>query len=286
MMIIQYLNKYQKYKSNIIVRLLNSINNKRECIIYNISSKLIDYELAWKYQKALTEHCYRNKINNNISIDSMILLQHSSIYTLGKGSTIDNIKFVNNNNNNSKEKHNVVRIERGGEVTWHGPGQLVVYPIFDLNYHKKDLHWFTNSLESVIINMLLNYRINANRLDINTGVWVNKNKICAIGISATRWITYHGLALNVNSNLKYYNNIIPCGINNNEYGVCSIQSCNENYKDINIDKNITNIFIKSMENIFNIKTIEYDYEESKQKLDDILNLYSDIKNTSLHHLHI
>jgi len=254
-----------------------------------MSSQLTDYEVAWKYQRAVAEHCYRNKVsnnnNNNISIDSMLILQHPSIYTLGKGSTLDNIKFNNN------DKHNIVRIERGGEVTWHGPGQLVVYPIFDLNYHKKDLHWFTSSLEQVIINMLSKYNIEGKRLDINTGVWVGKNKICAIGVSASRWITYHGLALNVNSNLKYYNNIIPCGISNSEYGVCSIESCynninndNNNNNNITINSNITNTLIESMTNIFSLKTTELGLHDSIHNLDNIVSIYPDINNAKIQYI--
>jgi len=257
----------------------NNIKSKRNCIIYNISSQLTDYETGWRYQRALAEHSYRNKVNNNISIDSMLILQHPSIYTLGKGSTIDNIKFHKNKDNMN---HDIVRIERGGEVTWHGPGQLVVYPIFDLNYHKKDLHWFTNSLEQVIIDMLSFYKIQATRLDVNTGVWVNNNKVCAIGVSASRWITYHGLALNVNSDLKYYDNIIPCGISSNEYGVCSIQSCSNN--NIDIDSQVTNNFIQSITNVFNLNITELGLEDSKQKLDHIVSLYPDIKTARIQYI--
>ena len=110
-----------------------------KCNLYNLSSsgRLVDYESAWKFQKALAERAFQYHKQGSEPVDSILLVQHPSVYTLGRGATPDNIKFKVTLNS----PHKVVRVERGGEVTWHGPGQLVAYPILNLNYHKRDLHW-------------------------------------------------------------------------------------------------------------------------------------------------
>lgn len=119
----------------------------------------------------------------------------------------------------------IYRVERGGEVTFHGPGQLVVYPLFDLQREpfEKDLHWYLRMVEEVIINTLGRYDIDATRDDINTGVWVGKEKVAAVGVASSRWITTHGFALNVCPDISYFDtsNIVPCGIE--ERGVTSMQ---------------------------------------------------------------
>ena len=113
--------------------------SRLNCKLFNLATagKLTDYELAWKFQKAIAERAHQDYKLNGKSVDSILLVQHPSIYTLGRGATPDNIKF----NVDHNCRHKVVRIERGGEVTWHGPGQLVAYPILNLNNHKRDLHW-------------------------------------------------------------------------------------------------------------------------------------------------
>ncbi|XP_042478583.1 octanoyltransferase LIP2p2, chloroplastic-like isoform X3 [Macadamia integrifolia] len=123
----------------------------------------------------------------------------------------------------SKKKKNapydVYRTERGGEVTFHGPGQLVMYPILNLRYHKMDLHWYLRALEEVVIRVLSStFSIKASRLDGFTGVWVGNQKLAAIGIRVSRWITYHGLALNVTTDLTPFQHIVPCGIRNRQVG--------------------------------------------------------------------
>lgn len=120
----------------------------------------------------------------------------------------------------------IYRVERGGEVTYHGPGQLVVYPLLDLqnaNHYRKDLHWFLRSVEDIILETLLDFGIQGNRDDINTGVWVGAEKIAAVGLSASRWITNHGFAINVHPDLSYFDSsvIVPCGIEGR--GVTSIK---------------------------------------------------------------
>lgn len=158
--------------------------------------------------------------------DTLIILQHPPVYTLGTRSTEANLKF--DANDPPFELH---RTERGGEVTYHGPGQLVMYPILNLRHHKMDLHWYLRTLEEVVIGAL--YKacgIRAHRIDGLTGVWVDNQKVAAIGVRVSRWITYHGLALNVTTDLVPFSNIIPCGIS--DYSVTSVAKILENSDDL------------------------------------------------------
>ena len=115
----------------------------------------------------------------------------------------------------------MLHIERGGDITFHGPGQIVVYPILDLNRYVKSISWYMRTLEQIVINTLSDFDINAELKDGLTGVWVGDEKIGAQGVRISRWVTMHGLALNVNTDLKYFDGIIPCGIF--EYGVTSME---------------------------------------------------------------
>lgn len=188
--------------------------------------QLISYRRALAYQRIVQKQQFlhvkeeneKNTMNNNnneTSHDTLFLLQHPSIYTLGRRSTLDNLKFNHlDAGKDQEDKIDIIRVERGGEVTWHGPGQLVGYPIFDLTKHKKDLHWFLRNIEQCIINTLSNFDLTCTRDDAGTGVWVNNSKIAAIGLSASKWVTMHGFSMNINPNLNYFDNIIPCGIEN------------------------------------------------------------------------
>ena len=188
--------------------------------------QLISYRRALAYQRIVQKQQFlhvkeeneKNTMNNNnneTSHDTLFLLQHPSIYTLGRRSTLDNLKFNHLDAGKDQEDMiDIIRVERGGEVTWHGPGQLVGYPIFDLTKHKKDLHWFLRNIEQCIINTLSNFDLTCTRDDAGTGVWVNNSKIAAIGLSASKWVTMHGFSMNINPNLNYFDNIIPCGIEN------------------------------------------------------------------------
>merc|ERR1712137_1016464 len=118
-------------------------------------------------------------------------------------------------------QHELHRVERGGEVTYHCPGQVVVYPIINLNFYKRDLHWYLRQLEEVIIRVLARYNIEADRDGDHTGVWTTDGKIAAIGINVARWLTMHGLALNVNCDLSGFSRIVPCGIE--DRSVASLQ---------------------------------------------------------------
>ena len=139
--------------------------------------------------------------------DVLLLLEHPAVYTLGTGSSQDFLRF--DPQDTSYEIH---RIERGGEVTYHCPGQLVGYPILNLRYYQQDLHWYLRQLEEVILQVLQSYGLPAERLSGLTGVWVEDHKIAAIGIKVSRWITMHGFAINICPDLTGFTRIVPCGI--------------------------------------------------------------------------
>ena len=167
------------------------------------------YSLAWSHQRSLVEA----RIANPDLPDMLLLLEHPPVYTLGTGSDIKFIKF-----NLDKTDKEVYRIERGGEVTYHCPGQLVGYPILNLRYYRQDLHWYLRQLEEVILQTIAIYGLSGSRIGGLTGVWVEGYKIAAIGIKVSRWITYHGFAINVCPDLSGFAEIIPCGIANKPVG--------------------------------------------------------------------
>ncbi|PSB21222.1 lipoyl(octanoyl) transferase [Phormidesmis priestleyi ULC007] len=164
---------------------------------------LVPYLEAWAWQQCLVSD---RKLNPKLD-DVLILLEHPPVYTLGQGATTEFLKF-----NLAQTEYELHRIERGGEVTYHCPGQLVGYPILNLQHYRKDLHWYLRQLEEVIIRVLAVYRLEGTRISGLTGVWVAGRKVAAIGIKVSRWITMHGFALNVCPDLEGFDRIVPCGI--------------------------------------------------------------------------
>ncbi len=173
----------------------------RQCSLYNYG--IIDYRTAWEWQKTLQ---HRMIADPNRS-DSLILLEHPPVYTLGTGSSLEHLKFDPDNH-----KYELHRIDRGGEVTYHCPGQIIVYPILNLRYHQQDLHWYLRQLEEVIIKVLALHNLLGTRIPGFTGVWIDGRKIAAIGIKVTKWVTIHGFALNICPDLSGFDRIVPCGI--------------------------------------------------------------------------
>jgi len=221
-----------------------------KCSVYKIGLK--DYTSVWKYQKALFDHVLwsRKSISPaNFEADALIVTEHPPVYTIGKGGGLDNIKF--NFKDECMRHPEVYRVERGGEVTYHGPGMLMFYPILDLNRHQKSLRWYVNSIEDVIIRSLHKYGIHGQRLDINNGVWIGDNKVSAVGISVSHWITFHGFALNVNCDMRYFEDIVPCGITDSGKGVCSLSETNP----LISKEAITNTVIKSFSEVFNVDVV-------------------------------
>lgn len=182
-------------------------NQNRPCGLY--TPGLVPYLVAWEWQRSLLQQ----RLNNPDLDDVLILLEHPPVYTLGQGANPEFIKFELD-----KKMCDVHRIERGGEVTYHCPGQLVGYPILNLQYYHKDLHWYLRQLEAVLIKVLAIYGLQGERYPGLTGVWLEGHKVAAIGIKVSRWITMHGFALNVCPDLKGFEDIVPCGITDKPVG--------------------------------------------------------------------
>ena len=170
------------------------------------------YESTLSLQKKLQEQ----KIAGDTQ-DTLILVEHEPVYTLGKNA---NRHHLLQSRDKSVEIH---KIERGGDVTFHGPGQLVGYPILDLRNYKKSVSWYMRTLEELTIRVLKEFDIKGNRIKGLTGVWVKNKKIAAQGVRISRWVTMHGFSLNVCPDLSFYDGIIPCGIFN--YDVTSMEEC-------------------------------------------------------------
>ena len=180
-----------------------------------------DYKATWNYQEELFKEIVDLKIKNRreeTQIETpnyFLFVQHPHVYTLGKSGDLSNL-LLSEKQLQEKEA-TFYKINRGGDITYHGPGQIVGYPILDLENFFTDIHKYLRFLEEVIILTLAEYNITATRSDGETGVWLGVGtpfvrKICALGVRASRWVTMHGFAFNVNANLGYFDNIIPCGI--------------------------------------------------------------------------
>ena len=192
---------------------------------------------VWSLQKKMQ----LQRINNDIG-DVLILVEHDPVYTLGKNANPDHLL-------QSRDRSiDVFNIERGGDITFHGPGQLVGYPILDLSNYKKSVSWYMRSLEQLTIDVLSEFKISAKRVEGLTGVWVGDEKIAAQGVRLTKWITMHGFSININTDLSFYDGIIPCGIFN--HGVTSMKEIlnrtqkMEKVKSLVIDK-FNQIFIRN-----------------------------------------
>ena len=206
------------------------MNNKINKIVKFIKLGHIDYKEAWDQQEKIFNSIIETKINNrktgenNITDNYILSCSHPHVYTLGRSGNETNLlidkEFV------KKENLGFYKINRGGDITYHGPGQIVIYPIIDLENFFTDIHKYLRNLEEAVILTLKDLSIDSGRVEGLTGVWVNHlskspKKICAMGVKTSRWVTMHGLALNVNTELKYFENIIPCGIQGKD--VTSIQ---------------------------------------------------------------
>ncbi len=185
-----------------------------------------DYKRVWDYQESIFKKTVDQKIFNRntkypeervVTDNFLILCEHPHVYTLGKSGSMENLLL---DEQGLEDRYaQFYRINRGGDITYHGPGQLVAYPILDLEHFFTDIHKYLRYLEEAVILTLADFGISAGRIDGLTGVWLDfeqgdkqPRKICAMGVKTSRWVTMHGLALNVNTNLSYFNNIVPCGI--------------------------------------------------------------------------
>ena len=174
----------------------------RVCNLMNCG--LVPYKLAWDWQKQWVNDRKQSPDLPDLP-DLLCLLEHPSVYTLGQASDTGFVRF-------EPGDYELYRIERGGEVTYHTPGQLVGYPILNLNHYRPDLHWYLRQLEEVMIRSVAHFGLKGGRIDGLTGVWIDGFKVAAIGIKVSRWITMHGFALNVCPDMEGFGRIVPCGI--------------------------------------------------------------------------
>lgn len=200
-----------------------------------------DYQEVWNYQEKLFAETIALKIErrNGTSTEEtknhLLFCEHPHVFTLGKSGSLDNLLL--NETGLEENEAQFYQINRGGDITYHGPGQLVAYPIFDLDYFFTDIHKYMRYLEEAVIRTLEKYGIKGERSDGFTGVWLDVNspnarKICAMGVKSSRWVTMHGIGFNINSNLSYFSHIVPCGID--DKAVTSLQK--ELNREIDMDE--------------------------------------------------
>lgn len=223
---------------------------------------LMDYKACWDYQEKLFNSTVQQKINNRNNqteletTNHLLFVEHPHVYTLGKSGDENNL-LVNETALKEKEA-SYFKINRGGDITYHGPGQLVAYPILDLDNFFTDIHKYLRLLEETIILTLADYGLHGERSKGETGVWFDVDnpskarKICAFGVRCSRWVTMHGWGFNVNADLNYFENIIPCGIQNK-----SVTSLNKELgvKEVDID-DVKIKLLKHFENLFECEILK------------------------------
>jgi len=223
-----------------LYRLVNQKNSPlRSCLLY--TPGIVPYRDALELQRSLTSV---RKTDASLP-DILMLLQHPPIYTLGQGSDWQFLKF-----DPATSNADLIQIERGGEVTYHCPGQLVGYPILNLTFYQKDLHWYLRQLEEVLIRVLETYGLQGDRIPGLTGVWVDGCKVAAIGIKVSRWITMHGFAFNVCPDLGGFQQIVPCGIADKPVG--SLEQFIPNIQLDDVQQRVAIAFA----DVFNVNLIE------------------------------
>ena len=227
----------------------------KQIIVKDLGHK--DYKETWDYQESLFEEIVELKRKNRAENTDLptpnyfLFVEHPHVYTLGKSGHIENLLI--DEAALAKKGATFYKINRGGDITYHGPGQIVGYPIIDLENFFTDIHKYLRSLEEVIIRTLADYGIKGERSEGETGVWLDvgtpfARKICAMGVRASRWVTMHGFALNVNTDLGYFDNIIPCGIRGK-----AVTSLNVELSKEKVDTEEVKIYIlKHFEEIFGV----------------------------------
>ena len=217
---------------------------------------VVDYKECWDYQEELFKNIVDIKIKNRreslnkLTSNYFLFVEHPHVYTLGKSGNMNNLLV--SENELIKKDAKFYKINRGGDITYHGPGQIVGYPILDLDNFFTDIHKYLRFLEEVIILTLIDYNLKASRNPGKTGVWLDVDtpfarKICAMGVRASRWVTMHGFALNVNVDLSYFDLIIPCGIANNSVTSLNKELSVESVDTIELKQKIKDNFSKLFE---------------------------------------
>jgi lipoyl(octanoyl) transferase len=229
----------------------------RDIVLHDLG--LLDYQKAVEYQTKIFNKIIDQKLKNRKSVNKeitqnhLIFVEHPNVYTLGKSGDINNLLL--SKEDLEKKEIQFFNTNRGGDITCHGPGQIVCYPILDLDNFFSDIHKYLRYLEEVVIQTLNEFGIKSERSPDETGVWIepkqiSARKICAMGVKASRWVTMHGFALNVDNDLSYFENIIPCGISNKSVTSITNEIANQ------VDKyDVKEKIIKNFENIFSAKLI-------------------------------
>ena len=229
----------------------------RDIVLHDLG--LLDYQKAVEYQTTIFNKIIDQKLKNRKSVNKeitqnhLIFVEHPNVYTLGKSGDINNLLL--SKEDLEKKEIQFFNTNRGGDITCHGPGQIVCYPILDLDNFFSDIHKYLRFLEEVVIQTLNEFGIKSERSPDETGVWIepkqiSARKICAMGVKASRWVTMHGFALNVDNDLSYFENIIPCGISNKSVTSITNEIANQ------VDKSdVKEKIIKNFENIFSAKLI-------------------------------
>jgi lipoyl(octanoyl) transferase len=215
------------------------------------------YAEAWDLQQRVFDLRHQGLID-----DVLLLTEHEHVYTLGKGGDANHL--LASDTELSKDGTEVFRIDRGGDITYHGPGQIVGYPILDLNRYSPDIHKYLRLLEEVQINLLDAFGIKGEREEGMTGVWVCGEKIAAIGVKVSKWITMHGFALNVNTNLQKFERIIPCGIFHK--GVTSMQQILG--REVPIEE-VERKLAESFSRVFGCKAVLVSAESLRQRIESL-----------------
>jgi len=233
--------------------------NKNKLVIFQ-DWGLLDYKIAWEKQEMIFSATVNAKIANrtnnshNPIPNHLILVEHPHVYTLGKSGNVSHLLL---DENGMIAKHaSFYKINRGGDITYHGPGQIVGYPILDLDNFFTDIHRYLRTLEQAVIDTLAEYNIQSGRLPGYTGVWLDAEnekarKICALGVRCSRWVTMHGFAFNVNTDLDYFNNIVPCGIDDK-----AVTSMNKELeKEVNIEQ-VKEVLVNNIVKLFEMQIVD------------------------------
>ena len=194
----------------------------------------------------------RQRISGAIPNDVLLLVEHPPVVTLGRSSKQKNL--VSTPDYLKSRGVDLFEVERGGDVTFHGPGQLVGYPVFDLKRHRQDLHWYLRSVEEALIRTLSEYGISSERSTGYTGVWTQRRKIASIGVHARDWVTWHGFALNVTTDLSYFDLIVPCGI----VGVEMTSISKETGLTPDLDS-VSDVVAREFAALFDLSVVEVDH---------------------------
>lgn len=223
---------------------------KKTIELYDLGLK--SYQPVWDLQHKVQQRIidekklYRtDEFEGERKNDALLFVEHPHVYTLGKSGNEENM--LRSLLELQKLEAEFIKTNRGGDITYHGPGQIVGYPILDLDRHFTDIHKYLRFLEEVIIKVCSEYGLEAVRVDGLTGVWVGNQKICAMGIRCSRWVTMHGFALNVNTDVQYFNNIVPCGIQ--DKAVTSLEKLLGTKQDV---AEVKNKIVKHFGNVFEV----------------------------------